>query len=74
MVFSFDEKTQCQALDRTQPSLPMKSGRAGSRWVQIHANDVDELLLEPGIVAHLERVDFPRLEITGQECSEQTSI
>jgi len=22
-VFSFDEKTQCQALDRTQPRLPM---------------------------------------------------
>lgn len=27
MVFSFDEKTKCQALDRTQPSLPMKPGR-----------------------------------------------
>jgi transposase len=26
-VFSFDEKTQVQALDRTQPSLPMKPGR-----------------------------------------------
>ena len=31
VVFSFDEKTQCQALDRTQPSLPMKPGRAGTR-------------------------------------------
>ena len=30
MVFSFDEKTQCQALDRTQPSLPLKPGRAGT--------------------------------------------
>ena len=29
-VFCFDEKTQCQALDRTQPSLPMKPGRAGT--------------------------------------------
>lgn len=29
-VFAFDEKTQCQALDRTQPSLPMKRGRAGT--------------------------------------------
>ena len=28
VVFSFDEKTQCQALDRTQPSLPMRPGRA----------------------------------------------
>src|SRR5690242_8265629 len=26
VVFSFDEKTQCEALDRTQPSLPMKAG------------------------------------------------
>ena len=30
VVFSFDEKTSCQALDRTQPSLPMKAGRAGT--------------------------------------------
>jgi transposase len=30
VVFSFDEKTQCQALDRTQPSLPMRPGRGGS--------------------------------------------
>jgi len=28
VVFSFDEKTQVQALDRTQPSLPLKPGRA----------------------------------------------
>ncbi len=30
MAFSFDEKTQCQALDRPQQSLPMKPGRAGT--------------------------------------------
>src|SRR3954453_21905582 len=30
VVFSFDEKTQCQALDRTQPSLPMKAGRGAT--------------------------------------------
>ncbi len=30
VAFSFDEKTQCQALDRTQPSLPMVRGRAGT--------------------------------------------
>ena len=29
-VFAFDEKTQIQALDRTQPSLPIKPGRAGT--------------------------------------------
>jgi transposase len=30
VVFSFDEKTQVQALDRTQPSLPLTQGRAGT--------------------------------------------
>ena len=30
LVLSVDEKTQIQALDRTQPSLPMKPGRAGT--------------------------------------------
>lgn len=31
IVFSVDEKSQIQALDRTQPGLPMKRGRAGTR-------------------------------------------
>jgi transposase len=30
MVFCVDEKSQIQALDRTQPGLPMKKGRAGT--------------------------------------------
>ena len=30
IVLSVDEKSQIQALDRTQPGLPMKKGRAGS--------------------------------------------
>jgi transposase len=30
VVFCMDEKSQVQALDRTQPSLPMKKGRAGT--------------------------------------------
>lgn len=29
-VFSFDEKSQIQALDRTQPGLPIKKGRCGT--------------------------------------------
>jgi transposase len=31
VVFSVDEKSQIQALDRTQPGLPMKKGRAGTK-------------------------------------------
>jgi transposase len=30
LVFSCDEKSQIQALDRTQPGLPMKKGRCGT--------------------------------------------
>jgi transposase len=30
LVFCIDEKSQIQALDRTQPGLPMKKGRAGT--------------------------------------------
>ena len=30
LVFSVDEKSQIQALDRTQPGLPMKKGRSGT--------------------------------------------
>lgn len=30
IVFSCDEKSQIQALDRTQPGLPLKKGRAGT--------------------------------------------
>ena len=30
VVLSVDEKSQIQALDRTQPGLPMKTGRAGT--------------------------------------------
>jgi transposase len=30
VVFAFDEKSQIQALDRTQPGLPLKRGRCGT--------------------------------------------
>ncbi len=31
LVLSVDEKSQIQALDRTQPGLPLKPGRNGTR-------------------------------------------
>jgi transposase len=42
-VFSFDEKTQCQALDRTQPSLPMRPGRAGTMTHDYKRNGTTDL-------------------------------
>jgi transposase len=42
-VFSYDEKTQCQALDRTQPSLPIKRGRAGTMTHDYKRNGMIDL-------------------------------
>jgi len=36
LVLSIDEKSQIQALDRTQPSLPMKKGRPATMTHQAH--------------------------------------
>jgi transposase len=43
VVFSFDEKTQCQALDRTQPSLPLKTGRARTMTHDYKRNGTTDL-------------------------------
>ena len=43
MVFCFDEKTQCQALDRTQPSLPMIPGRGGTMTHDYKRNGTTDL-------------------------------
>lgn len=42
-VFCFDEKTQVQALDRTQPSLPLKPGRAGTMTHDYKRNGTTDL-------------------------------
>jgi transposase len=42
-VFAFDEKTQVQALDRTQPSLPMIPGRAGTMTHDYRRNGTVDL-------------------------------
>jgi transposase len=43
VVFCFDEKTQVQALDRTQPSLPMVRGRAGTMTHDYKRNGTTDL-------------------------------
>ena len=43
VVLSFDEKTQVQALDRTQPSLPMVRGRAGTMTHDYKRNGTTDL-------------------------------
>jgi len=43
VVFSFDEKAQVQALDRTQPSLPMKKGRGATMTHDYKRNGTTDL-------------------------------
>jgi transposase len=43
VVLCVDEKTQTQALDRTQPSLPMKPGRAGTMTHDYKRNGTADL-------------------------------
>lgn len=43
VVLSVDEKTQIQALDRTQPGLPLSSGRIGSRTHDYKRNGTTSL-------------------------------
>jgi len=44
LVFSVDEKSQIQALDRTQPGLPLKKGRAGTMPHDYKRNGTTTLL------------------------------
>src|SRR5450631_849262 len=54
LVLSVDEKSQIQALDRTQPGLPMKKGRAGTMTHDYKRNGTTTLFaaldLKSGIV------------------------
>lgn len=43
VVLCVDEKTQTQALDRTQPSLPLKPGRAGTMTHDYHRHGTTDL-------------------------------
>ena len=38
IVLSVDEKSQIQALDRTQPELPLKKGRLGTMTHDLYGN------------------------------------
>jgi hypothetical protein len=43
LVLSIDEKSQIQALDRTQPCLPMKMGRCGTMTHDYRRHDTTTL-------------------------------
>ncbi|MCC6162138.1 MAG: IS630 family transposase [Acidobacteria bacterium] len=51
VVFSADEKSQIQALDRTQPGLPIKKGRAGTMTHDYKRNGTTTLFAALNIVS-----------------------
>jgi len=60
VVLSVDEKSQIQALDRTQPGLPMKKGRCGTMTHDCIRNGTTTLLaalnvLEGKVIGHCMR-------------------
>ncbi len=73
LVLSADEKSQIQALDRTQPGLPMKKGRAGTMTHDYKRNGTTTLfaaidMLEGKVIAecmprhrHQEWIKFLRI-------------
>lgn len=56
VVFAVDEKTQIQSLDRTQPGLPLKKGRAGTMTHDYKRNGITTLFaaldVQTGSVIH----------------------
>ena len=72
VVFSFDEKTQCQALDRTQPSLPMKPGRAGTMTHDYKRNGTIDLFAAMNIATG-EVITDCRKRHTGPTCCPSSS-
>jgi transposase len=53
VVLSVDEKSQVQALDRTQPSLPLKPGRAGTMTHDYKRNGTTTLFAALNVVTGL---------------------
>ena len=51
VVLCVDEKSQCQALDRTQPSLPIKPGRAGTMTHDYKRNGTTTLFAALDVLA-----------------------
>jgi transposase len=61
LVLSVDEKCQIQALDRTQPSLPMKKGRAGTMTHDYKRNGTTTLFAALNVLTgHVIRQCMPR--------------
>lgn len=66
VVFSFDEKTQVQALDRTQASLPMRKGRGQTMTHDYKRNGTTDLFAALDVATGKVITDFRRSH-TGED-------
>jgi transposase len=61
VVFSVDEQSQIQALNRTQPGLPLKKGRAGTMTHDYERHGTTTLFAALNVATgHIEHDCFPR--------------
>jgi transposase len=61
VVFSLDEKSQIQALNRTQPGLPLKKGRAGTMTHDYERHGTTTLFAALNVATgHIEHACLPR--------------
>ncbi len=61
VVFSVDEKSQIQALNRTQPGLPLKKGRAGTMTHDYERHGTTTLFAALNVATgHVEHACLPR--------------
>lgn len=61
VVFSVDEKSQIQALNRTQPGLPLKKGRAGTMTHDYERHGTTTLFAALDVATgHIEHACLPR--------------
>ena len=63
VVLCVDEKTQAQALDRTQPGLPMKKGRCGTMTHDYRRNGTTRLFAAMNLLE--EKLSAPVIPGTG---------
>jgi hypothetical protein len=74
IVLSVDEKSQIQALDRTQPGLPMKKGRAGTMTHDYKRHGVTTLfaalnVLEGKVIHRKRWSPLPETQVAMDRCA-----
>jgi transposase len=74
IVLSVDEKSQIQALDRTQPGLPMKKGRLGTTTLFAALNVLDGTVLGRNMQRHRHQEFIRFLNVINAQVPEDKAV